>query len=180
MKTPSKARIERRLAKKKFKKENGNMLKHNKCWDELEMLHAASAGLLYSTNNITPILRNEEILSKVDASEMVSISKVIANDLSLYKTKLENIYAKHSGKVGGSDDPDDILTTIMIGQEYIELSDSFQNIVSPNIDKILAMAAKVADIDYKLDTEEDKEIQTEETTSIEEQTQIENVEVKDD
>ena len=62
-------------------------------------------------------------------------------------------------KLAVKDDPDDILTTIMIGQEYIELSDSFQNIVSPNIDKILAMAAKAADIDYKLDTEENKEIQ---------------------
>lgn len=153
MKKDSTTRIERRLAKKKFKKENKNMLKRNKCWDELEMLHAATVGLLYSTKNITPLLRSEEIMSKIDSKEAVKISQVIANDLTHYKEKIEVIHNKHKNKTGGSDDPDVLMECIMIGQEYMELSDSFQRVVSPNIDRLLEMAASVADADSKTNSE---------------------------
>lgn len=145
MKKSSRARIERRLAKKKFKKENSNMLNNNKCWDELEMLHAGVVGLLYSTKNITPLLRNEEIMKRIDSKEAMKISQIIANDLIHYKDRCDAIHNKHAGKSGGSDNPDVIFETIMIGQEYMDLTESFQMVVTPNIDRILAMASAVAD-----------------------------------
>lgn len=144
MKKDSTTRIERRLAKKKFKKENKTMLKTNKCWDELEMLHASTVGLLFSTQNITPLLRNGELISKMDSKEALRISQVISKDLIYFKEKLESVYNKHKDKKGGSENPDVLFQCIMIGQEYIEISDSFNRIVTPNIDRLLAMAAEVA------------------------------------
>lgn len=172
MKKSSQARIERRLAKKKFKKENKTMLENNKCWDELEMLHAGVVGLFYSTKNITPLLRNEEIMKRIDAKEAMKISQIIANDLIYYKTRCEAIHNKHSGKSGGSDDPDVIFETIMIGQEYMELSESFQMVVTPNIDRILQMAAAVADEVDAATKQNNDSIDNE--TVVEENTEVNN------
>lgn len=144
MKKCSQVRIKRRLAKKKFKKENRTMLKTNKCWDELEMLHATTAGLFFSTKNITPILRNDALVEKMGKVEVARIASVINSDLGHYKNELEKIHQRHAGKMGGSDDPDTLFETVMIGQKYSELVDSFNLVVTPNLDRLLNMAAQAA------------------------------------
>lgn len=137
MKKSSVARTDRRLKKKAFIKENQTMLKTNKCWDELHLLHAGTVALLFSTKNITPLLRDEKALAKVNKEEVLQLANLIARDLELYKNKIDAIYAKHSKRTGGSDDPDTLFECIDISQEYMALTDSFSMVVAPNIDRIL-------------------------------------------
>lgn len=158
MKKCSPARINRRLQKKEFIKENKTMLKTNKCWDELHMLHAGTVALLFSTKNITPLLRNEEAMAKLNRDEINQIVSLITKDLEHYKNRIDAIYLKHQKKSGGSDDPNILFECIGYSQEYIAISESFNMIVAPNIDRILTMFEEVNKVKDVADIEAPAEV----------------------
>lgn len=144
MKTTSVARNQRRMKKKQIKKEQTNILKTNKCWDELELLHGATVGLFFSTKEIVPILKDEKLMSLMeDRQDIENTAECIAKDISSLKDNLIAINAKHRGKTGGTRNEDQLLEAAMIGQEYIDVAETFNSIVTPNIMKI-AECAQVA------------------------------------
>lgn len=163
MKKCSDARIKRRLEKKKMKKEtSNNLLNNNKCWDELEMMAGAVVGALFTTKEITPILKNEELVNKMGRDEVTTLSRVIANDINSLKNRVMETYEKHKDKTGGSSNIDEIMESLLIGDEYREITEAYSNVVLPNITRILNMAKDC------VDKEEENPESTVETTPVEE------------
>lgn len=170
MKKCSDARIKRRLEKKKLRKEtNNNLLTNNKCWDELEMMAGAVVGALFTTKEITPILRNEELVDKMGREEVTTLSRVIANDINSLKNRVMETHEKHKDKTGGSSNIDEIMESLLIGDEYREITEAYSNVVLPNITRILDMAKEC------INKEEQENIETtDDTTPVEETHETEN------
>lgn len=113
-------------------------LQDNKCWDELNQIYESSRVMLYQHSTIHAMAQNKQLLScLVDATSTANNIRILTNDLKSMNDQLNAIRAKHAGKFGGSTNPDEVWSSIMIGQEYAQLVETHTAVVQPTVFKIL-------------------------------------------
>ena len=113
-------------------------LVNNMCWDELNRIWEGARVMLYQHTVISTLASNQPLLSCLENHTSTANSiRVLGNDLKSMNAQLSAIRAKHEGKVGGSQDPDEVWNSIMIGQEYAQLMETHTSVVQPTAMKIL-------------------------------------------
>ncbi len=113
-------------------------LQDNKCWDELNRIHESAHVMLYQHAGLHAVASDKRLQSCLEnpSSTANSIS-ILSRDLKMLNDQLSAIYAKHAGKTGGSQDPDEVWGSIMIGQEYAQLMETHTSVVQPTALKIV-------------------------------------------
>lgn len=113
-------------------------LEDNRCWDELNKIYDSARVMLFQHTSIHALASNQQLQACLDnPSSTANSIKILAKDLQELNQQLCNIYTKHQGKVGGSQDPDEVWQSIVIGQEYAQLMETHTSVVQPTAFKIL-------------------------------------------
>lgn len=113
-------------------------LQDNKCWDELNRIYESARVMLYQHTSIHALASNQQLQRCLEnPSSTANSIKILSKDLMSLNEQLCAIYAKHQGKTGGSQDPDEVWQSIIIGQEYAQLMETHTTVVQPTAFKIL-------------------------------------------
>jgi hypothetical protein len=124
----SDARLARDAAEARTKKD----LKDNKCWDDLNTINASCAALLLSHNHLSQYSNSKDLIAcVVDKESLKQNLRLLASDLRKMTSELAELEAQHSGKTGGSQDPDEIVGTYEIYERYNLFMERHQAVVMP-------------------------------------------------
>ena len=113
-------------------------LENNRCWDELNRIYESARVMLFQHTGIHTLASNQQLQACLEnPSSTANSIKILAKDLMDLNRQLTEIYHKHQGMVGGSQDPDEVWKSITIGQEYAQLMETHTSVVQPTAFKIL-------------------------------------------
>lgn len=113
-------------------------LKDNRCWDELNQIFDDARVMLYQHTVIGTLAGNSQLQSCLEnPSSTANSIRILGNDLKSLNEQLTSIRSKHAGKTGGSQNPDEVWNSILIGQEYAQLMETHSSVVQPTALKIL-------------------------------------------
>ena len=109
----------------------------NNCWDELNSLYVSCGELLTTPAPIAMALRDRAVVANCrDAEALKADSKILARDMQSYKESLENIKKGHAGKTGGTENPDELMNSFDMGEQYQQWIMSFQSVVIPTVQSL--------------------------------------------
>ena len=123
-----------RLARDAAKKELAN----NTCWDDLKETYLSMVQLISQHANISQLAARKDLIELIEDKETLTMNiKSLARDLTAMSTELAGIYALHSDKTGGSEDPDIVFSTINIYEHYRLFMEKHDSVVMPTVLYIL-------------------------------------------
>ena len=109
------------------------------CWNDLKRIYLECLSLSVSPNQILPIITSKERLSTV--KDLESLNKDAAHLNSLVKEfdeRLKALYAKHKDREGSSNNPEDLMLCLSIGEEYQEWLHRYQSTVTYLIYQVMS------------------------------------------
>lgn len=113
-------------------------LKDNRCWDELNGIYDSARVMLGQHASIHTLASDKNLQACLENPTSTANSiKILARDLKTLSDDLNAIHQRHDGKVGGSQDPNEVMTAIGIGQDYAILTERHVAVVQPTAFKIL-------------------------------------------
>jgi hypothetical protein len=128
----SAARLMRDAEEKKNQKEGKNYLQQNKCWDELESTYDSMTGLLSQHTALAAFGQNKELIAAVSDKDLLSSNfTILANDLKSLSGELTEIHSQHADKKGGTTDPNVLMNTIGIFEQYHLFMERHDAVVMP-------------------------------------------------
>lgn len=128
------ARVERDIKLEKAQQ----ALKNNTCWDDLQQVFFSANELMQKHLVVAGMLRNKELNAYlVDVKAVIENSKILEKDVKLLAADLTALYALHSDKTGGTDDPDVVMHTIGIYEQYQLFIQRHEALIMPTLGSIL-------------------------------------------
>lgn len=101
------------------RKESDGHLKDNVIWDDLKDTYTACTQALGQHAAMAAMLKRKEVFPYLkDSSVTVSNIQSLTRDLKSLSEELLEIYKQHQDKSGGSDDPDEVIRSIQIFEQY--------------------------------------------------------------
>ena len=127
-----------RLARDASKARNSKQLETNSCWDDLKSIHNDCVSLLNAHTHLAAYANDSEMISCVDDKITLSDNiRLLASDLSKMNNELTEIYNQHANKTGGSTDPDVVMATISMFEQYNLFMERHQAVVMPTAHHII-------------------------------------------
>lgn len=124
-----------RLARDARKKKVDALMKENadnKCWDELNQMYEDNLALLFAHTNIKTLAENKELIAMVEDKPTLTRNIVsLSNDLKTLNAELNDIHQKHKERSGGATDPDDLMFSIMLFENYYLWAERHNAVVMP-------------------------------------------------
>jgi hypothetical protein len=107
-------------------------LQDNTCWDELNEIRQKCGQMLAGHVLLAQTFHNKELLACVDDQQTLSqLIQQLTRDLQSMNAELGEIASQHAGKTGGTDDPDVVISTIAIFEQYNLFMERHQQVVIP-------------------------------------------------
>lgn len=107
-------------------------------WDDLNTVYMDCRALSVIPAEVLPLLRDKDKLEAVkDPQDLLNKAKVLNKDVIHYNQWLHNIHLKHQNRSGDSDNPNQLMEILGIGEEYQEWLMSYQTVVTPTVATIL-------------------------------------------
>lgn len=126
------------LAKKGFKR-----AKNDRAWDWVYDVSSNVRNYMSAPAVLMPMLRDDRLIAAVQAQNntgrLADLITRLTNDSTLFVGRYQTTKDKHAARRGNSVDPDDLMKSIMIGQEYMRFMSSYESIIMPTIQEILAI-----------------------------------------
>lgn len=117
--------------------------KNDRAWDWVQDVAVNIRGYLRAPAAILPFLRDqrlkESLAAKGQSAQMVDLINRLSDDTVKYTERFQAIYSKHAGRTGNSTNPDDLMMTLMIGQDYIQFMTSYESVVMATLQEILEL-----------------------------------------
>ena len=127
-----------RLMRDAEQKQSKNYLGTNKCWDELNSMYVSMTQLLGQHTNLKVFGSNVELVAMVADKETLATNfKILANDLQTMSTELTQIHNQHANKSGGEPDPNALMESITIFEQYHLFMGRHDAVVMPTVDHII-------------------------------------------
>ena len=113
----------------------------NYCWDDLNKLHYSCIEVMMGSSQIAAVLRDQHICKHVSSPERyLQLGKLAVKEATEYSQKLEQIRSRHLGKTGGSRDPDAIVESLQIAEDYNNWLTSYSRVATPTVEEIMILA----------------------------------------
>lgn len=126
------------LAQKGFKR-----AKNDRAWDWVYEVSSNVRNYISAPAVLTPMLRDERLIKAVqeqnNTGRLADLIQRLTNDSQTFVIRYQAVKEKHSARRGNSSDPDDLMKSIMIGQEYMRFMSSYESIIMPTIQEILSI-----------------------------------------
>lgn len=130
----SQARVERDIKEQKAQE----ALRNNTCWDDLNVISADAVMLMQKHVMIAGLLRNKDLNGFLpNVESVVANAKLLDKDVKALTADLEGLKALHADKTGGTDDPDVVMHTIGIFEQYQLFLERHEQIIMPTVSAIL-------------------------------------------
>lgn len=111
---------------------------NNTCWDDLNQIHAGCQQLLINHAHLGRELNQKDMIAEIeDPHALVLKIRSLAADLRQMTGELAEIYTQHQDKTGGVDDPDVLMTTFAIFEQYTLFKERHEAVVMPTVYHIL-------------------------------------------
>jgi hypothetical protein len=129
------------LAQKGFKR-----AKNDRAWDWVYDVSSNVRNYISAPAVLMPMLRDERLIAAVqeqnNTGRLADLITRLTSDSQLFVTRYHTTKEKHSARRGNSADPDDLMKSIMVGQEYMRFMSSYESIIMPTIQEILGIMDK--------------------------------------
>jgi len=133
--------------------------KHNEViqqpkWEDLDVLHRHCIDLLGAMRPVSAIFVDKELLAAM-GNNILSLRDMAAsltNDIKEYSSVLRDIRAKHEGKTGVIEDPNDLFAMYGLGEEYNRWTASYESVIIPTIQDIMNLVRQFLPEDKTLPT----------------------------
>lgn len=136
------------------------------CWDDLKEVHRQCLQMMASPMEIFALFKNKQALAAArDTSALLAEAKIIQNDYVDYRHALEVIYEQHSERSGGTENPDELMDALMIGEKYQGWMHSFDTVISPTLQSI---AVNLLNEPEEIEGSDVEEAETEDTVPADE------------
>ena len=121
-----------RKMRDKKKNDAASYINTNKCWDELNSMYSSMCGLLASHANLSIFASNKELVANVIDRDLLATNiRILARDLEVLNLDLSKIHNLHANKSGGTDNPDELMNTIGIFEQYNLFMERHDAVVMP-------------------------------------------------
>ena len=138
-----------RLIRDSDNKKNGNILKNNACWDELEGMYNSMCHLLVSHSALSELAKNEVLNSYVVDKDMLSTNlNILSNDLTKMNDDLTQLHNMHAGRTGGTKDPNILMDTIVIFEKYNLFMEMHDAVVMPTAYQLISQFNQAEELMY--------------------------------
>lgn len=131
-----------RLAKDRQKAELKELQNNNTCYDELNAIHQQCAALLLQHTGLSEAIKNKPLVAAIkDPEVFMQNIRLLAADLTKLHQELQEISKQHEGKTGGSRDPEELMKTVTIAEQYNLFMQRHNATVSPTAQHIIEQIA---------------------------------------
>lgn len=115
----------------------------NSCWDDLMNVYRQCAGMLFQHTMVTQVLNDKELTGFVDDLQTFNANVAqFARDLAQMNKELQDLRALHGDKTGGSEDPEVVLHSFAVYEQYKLWMTKHDGVVLPVITHILEQTNK--------------------------------------
>lgn len=126
------------LAQKGFKR-----AKNDRAWDWVYEVSTNVRNYMSAPAVLMPMLRDERLIKAVheqgNTGRLADLVQRLTNDSQTFVSRYQTVKNKHSARRGNSTDPDDLMQSIMVGQEYMRFMSSYESVIMPTIQEILGL-----------------------------------------
>ena len=121
-----------------LKKEKVDHLKTNTIWDDLNGTYLACAAALAQHAGIAAMLQRKEVFPYLaDYKVTVTNIQAVTADIVKLNEELKEIHAQHATKSGGSEDPNDVIYSFQIFEQYSLFLQRHDAVIMPCVNHIL-------------------------------------------
>jgi hypothetical protein len=117
--------------------------KNDRAWDWVRDISNNVRNYISAPAVIIPMLRDERLIAKAheqgNTGRLADLVQRLTQDAQTYLHRFEAIKAKHSQRQGNSYDPDDLMKSIIVGQDYMSYMSSYESVIMPTLQEILAV-----------------------------------------
>lgn len=102
------------------------------CWDECEEFYQKCASVLRAHLELVRVLNNPELLAYVtDHPGLRANMRIMGTDLPVISRELADLHNLHKDKKGGSSNPDEVMHSIDIFQQYMLWVQKHEAVIMP-------------------------------------------------
>jgi hypothetical protein len=110
----------------------------NTCWNDLIGVYQQMSGMLLRHTDISLVLNDADLMSFIEDKDTFKTNvRQFASDLRQLSDELQQLRALHNGKTGGSDDPEEVLHSIHIFEQYNLWMTKHDGVLMPTVYHIL-------------------------------------------
>lgn len=115
-------------------------------WSDLHNIYMECRALTTQPAALIPFLRNKELSDKIkDQTKLHQTATVLTSDATDYNNRLQAIYDGHKHRTGTTTTPDDLMECLAVADKYTDWMMSYQTVVLPHVETLLAMYEEVTD-----------------------------------
>lgn len=107
-------------------------MENNTCWDDLNNIYTSCVQLLKQHGHLGALAANKELLACVtDPKTLATTIRQLSEDIRTMSDELNEIRAQHKDLVGGSKDPDEVIRSITISEQYHLFMERHNGVILP-------------------------------------------------
>jgi hypothetical protein len=127
-------------ARKNKRGQSSKGVNSDNIWDDLEKVYLECCAVSTTPATVLPLIKNAELVDKVeDRQELTESTAILTRDAKDYAQRLNEIHEKHRNYSGKADTAEEMMLAYSLGEEYQNWLVSYQTVVLPTTNKILAM-----------------------------------------
>jgi hypothetical protein len=112
----------------------------DRLWDDLNTVYLECCAVSTTPATTLPLIKDVELVEKVEnKQELIESAGMLSRDAKEYAERLEAIHSKHKEFSGKTNSPEEMMFAMQLGEEYQNWLESYQTVVLPTTNKILAM-----------------------------------------
>ena len=109
-------------------------------WDDLHNIYIQCRALSVTPAQVLPLMKNPEYMAKIqDSQELLRIAKLLAEQVPFYNEILNKIHQGHANKRGSTQDANELMECLEVGEHYQQWMNEYQTYVMPNVEQILQL-----------------------------------------
>lgn len=120
--------------------------KNDRAWDWVREIADNVRKSMQGPAIIMPMINDDVLCAKVaeqgNLSALIELVNRLGADVQSYVTRYQRLYGRHSQRRGPSCDPDDLMASIKISQDYTQFCSSWESVIMPTILEILEILEK--------------------------------------
>jgi hypothetical protein len=124
----------------------------NNSWDDVNRLSGLCRQLLLNATGLLPSIRNQQLVAQIeDKQAWGTNAHILARDLMTFTNEFQALEARHRGKQGDAQGPDENMDAIDLSTQYAMFAERYEAVLQPTVMHVIELIqhaeAKLREID---------------------------------